>query len=205
MRPLLVALVLGSLPAVAHAGGGALIPPTRLDMSPVTMVKADGVTSGFHLTAGLHWASLSPSRTNPIDVGIGYVMEQYPDHGAPLPPSAECRGDLVHTPWSIHGAYLELDHRLHGSRSTRSWLGVRGELLYAMVNGEHRAGAGLSARMAWELFAPVKGGGRNAAILGTFAVGFFLEVAHRRLPSGIAASSTSAGLSLRLPFLVAAN
>ena len=205
MRLLLVALVLGSLPAVAHAGGGALIPPTRLDVSPVTMVKADSVTSGFHMTVGLHWASLSPSRSNPVDVGFGYILEQYPDHGARLPPSAECRGDLVHTPWSMHGAYFELDRRLYGNRWQRTWLGVRGELLYAMVNGEHRAGAGLSARMAWELFATTKAGGHNAAIIGTVAVGFFLEVAQRRLPSGINATSTSAGLSLRLPFLVAAN
>jgi hypothetical protein len=202
MRRLVVAAVVLACPTVANANG-VIIPPARVDIAPVTMSKGATLTSGFHLTAGLHWASLDPRRKNSYDVGIGYIHEQFPTSGVGLPPSADCGPELEHSPWQLHGAYLELSRRMSGSKWTRSWLGVRGELLYATVNGDTRAGAGLTSRMAWELYAPVSGGSGNAVGLGNFAVGMFMELSYRRLPSGISGTAATAGVSMRLPFFVA--
>ncbi len=204
MRRLVVAAVLLACPTVANASG-AIIPPTRIDIAPVTMSRGDTMTSGFHLTAGLHWASLDPRRKNSYDVGIGYIHEQFPTNGVGLPPAQACGLEIEHSPWQMHGAYLELSRRMSGSKWTRSWLGVRGELLYATVNGATRAGAGITSRMSWELYAPISGGGNNVVALGNFAIGMFMELSYRRLPSGTTGTAATTGLSMRLPFFIAGH
>lgn len=203
MRTLVLAVILCVPAAEAHADG-AFLPPARLDVSPVTMFEGGAPRAGFHLTTGIHWASVTPNPKTWLDVGIGYIHERLPGIACHVPTSP-C-GVPVATrpepdPLLVHGAYLELSKRMGGTRHRRSWLGARAELLFADVHGSTRAGAGLTARAAWELFATIKAGGNGGVAMGAFAVGAFLEVSYRRLPDGERGVATMAGLSTRLPLI----
>jgi hypothetical protein len=101
----------------------------------------------------------------------------------------------------LNGAYVEMARRAGGDDWRRAWLGARAELLFADVAGRHRAGVGFTGRAAWELFAPIKAGGRGGGIIGTFALGVYLELGGRRLPDGTSAVQSTAGLSMRLPLI----
>jgi hypothetical protein len=192
----------------ALAGGGFL-PPTRVDVSPSSSLTSDGAHAGFHLLAGLHWASVSPNWKTDVDVGVGYVYDQFAPvggagrsiaFGAPTRPSVEA-ADRV----GVHGTYLELARRPFGTRHKRHWLALRAEMLFGSVDGRTRMGVGVTGRAAWELFATVKAGGRGGGIIGAVAIGTYIEVGARQLPDGRAALLSTAGLSLRIPLIAASN
>jgi hypothetical protein len=207
MRALALAVIL-CLPAAEARANAAFVPPLRLDVSPVTMVSGGQPSAGFHLTSGLHWASVSPNPKTWLDVGIGYLHEQLPRDDCPAP-STPCGAPAVTRPEPdpllVHGAYLEFAKRMSGTRHERSWLGARAELLFARIDGSTRTGAGLTARAAWELFTTVKAGGGGGGVIGALSLGVFLEVGYRRLPSGERGVATMAGLSTRLPLLAAGH
>lgn len=204
-------LVLGLLvwlwasPAVA---GGGFLPPTRVDVSPSSTLTNDGAHVGLHVLAGVHWASASPSWKTDFDVGIGYVYDRFAATDGPrsLALSSTSPPALEAEPWvGVHGTYLELARKAAGSRHRRHWLALRAEMLFGSVAGETRMGMGLTGRAAWELFATVKAGGGGGAILGAVAIGTYVEVGARQLPDGRGALLTTAGLSVRIPFIAAAN
>jgi len=207
MRALVLAVIL-CLPASSARAGGAFVPPSRVDVSPVTMTSGGQPSVGFHLTAGLHWASVSPNPKTWLDVGIGYIHESLPREGCHIRPTPCAPPVVMHTepdPMQIHGVYFELAKRMTGTRHERSWLGARAEVLFADIGGETRTGAGITARAAWELLATIKGGGNNGAAIGAFAIGAFVELGYRRLPGGERGVATMAGLSTRLPFIAVGN
>jgi hypothetical protein len=187
----------------AEAGSGFFVPPMRLDASAATMARHDGALVGVHLLAGLHWASLWPGRRTPVDVGIGYLYEAYAGGPQSQPEMLAAGGQVrpADPAIELHGAYFEMARRAGGDDWRRTWLGARAELLFSEVNGRTLAGVGFTGRAAWELFAPVKSGGHDGCIVGTFALGVYLELGGRRLPDGTGAVQSTAGLSMRLPLI----
>jgi hypothetical protein len=188
----------------AHAGDcGFFVPPVRVDASAATMSRSDGAMVGVHVLTGLHWASLWPGKRTPVDVGIGYIYEAY-DLGPAAEPMVLAAGGVsrpADPTLELHGGYIELARRAGGNDWKRTWIGARAEVLAGEVNGHTRAGVGFTGRGAWELYAPVKAGGRNGVIVGTFALGVYLEVGGRLLPDGKSAVMSTAGLSMRLPLI----
>jgi len=203
VRALISVLLLCST-ATSAGADGAFVPPSRIDVSPVTMISGSQPTVGFHLTTGLHWASVSPNPKTWLDVGVGYIHESLALNHCRVPrPPCGVPGAARPTddPLSVHGAYFELSKRMTGTRHHRTWLGARAELLFAEVDGQTRTGAGITGRAAWELFTTVKSGGGGGVVIGALALGLFLELSYRRLPGGVRGVATTAGLSTRLPLI----
>jgi hypothetical protein len=90
----------------------------------------------------------------------------------------------------------------------RTWLGLRAEYLYA-PRSEGGSTLGAYGRLDWEIFGPTVGagatsdscGGGVAMAYGTSALGLYLETGARNLLDGGHAYSTTAGITVRLPFL----
>ena len=216
----LVALLVvagGSAGCIASRNGAAVF-PARYDVAPVAMSRTDSGVAGFHMAGALSWASVSPNPANPIDIAVGYQLERYPrpdtlaepagsmprDAGATLS-ETEADGGTGHASvsaegddgTSLHGPFIELGLRVAGNRHTRVWLSARGELLAQDVAGQTRSGLGAVLRLSGEVFATTKGS--NA--VGSIALGPFIELGARELPSGKTAAVALAGVSLRLPLV----
>jgi hypothetical protein len=198
-----LALVVAALSSAACNRGG-IIPPTRVDLAPVTMNRGNGLETGAHVAAGLHWASLYPRPDNPVDVGLGYAYDGFesPESRSPVAgPRPQSTGPASADPDAIHSVYIAAERRIAGSEHQRTWVGGRGEIGFGAANGHTRMGTGLTGRLGWEIFAGTKKHTRD--ILGVVAVGFFVEAGLRKLPGGKRAAVTSAGISVRLPLIVA--
>lgn len=173
------------------------MPPSRIDVAPTTIHRGDGLESGSHVAAGIHWASVNPLPNNPIDIGLGYAYDRY---GSRDDHRVLHRGG-VRAPDDVHSIYLATERRIAGSKHQRTWVGGRGELGFASVGGRTRMGTGLVGRLGWEMFAGT--GKRSRDILGVVAVGFFVEAGLKRLPGNQRGVTTTAGVSVRLPLIVA--
>ena len=193
----------------ASAGGFLFVPPLRVDAAPVSMMTGGDAVTGWHLLVGVHWASLSPGWKTGFDVGVGYVRDRFgPAAGPPLAAYRLAEDEAVREApdLEVQGFYLELADRLPGSgRFHRGWLAARGEVLFGSVDGQLHAGAGVVGRASWELFANLAGGGNNGGVVGAAALGTFLEVGFKWLPDGRPTFQSLAGVSARLPLIIAAN
>ena len=213
----LVVLATGPAGCIASRSGAAVF-PARYDVAPVTMSRTDSGVAGFHMAGALSWASLSPNPANPIDLAVGYQLERYPRPDTLAEPAGSMPRDAAATlsetdgtaghggssaggdpgaGTSLHGPFLELGLRVAGNRHTRVWLSARGELLAQDVAGQTRSGLGAVLRLSGEIFATTKGS--NA--VGSIALGPFIELGARELPSGKTAAVALAGVSLRLPLV----
>jgi hypothetical protein len=186
----------------------AIVFPARYDVSPVTMATSRSAVTGLHLAGALSWASVSPHPRNRIDVAVGYQVESYP---APAQAGATTQAlsegdtgtgdvatgdpDRIAGPF-LHGPFVELGYRLAGNDHARLWLAGRGELLGEQVGGSERAGMGGMLRLGSELFTTA----RDPMAVGSLALGPYIELGARELPTGVHALVATAGLSLRLPF-----
>lgn len=207
MRVALTGLVvIAAAPGIAHASGFAT-PPARVDVAPEVANLGASHGYGLHLLAGLHWASLSSDPRTPIDVGIGYVQDQL-SLPAPTPAGTITRKSVQpgasSAPLVIHGAYLEVAPRVFGGEHQRAFVGLRVAYLSADLAGGWVHGVGATARASYELFASGRGGGSGFAASGAFAIGVFVEAGVRDL-AGVAGFSSSAGLSVRVPLMIAGN
>lgn len=172
------------------------------------MVVHDGAMhNGSRVSSGMHWASGTRSRNVPFDIGAGAVYERRAagQEIQSVPKSASQPAAVEHTV----GGYIEAASRLSASGVTRSWIGGRAELLRHLASGESTAS--LSARMSWEVYgggtsAGAEGSGNGfAAYLagGTIGIGPYLEAGVRRASAGRTEMLVTAGVSLRLPAIVA--
>jgi hypothetical protein len=200
----LLALVVVVLPQLNCAAAIAL-PPTRTDVG--TMVVHDGAMhNGTRVSSGMHWASGTRSRNVPFDIGAGAVYEHRAAAANEVPKSV---GQPASAAEHTVGGYIEAASRLSASGVTRSWIGGRAELLRHTGSGESTAS--LSARLSWEVYgggtsAGADGGGSGfAAYLagGTIGIGPYLETGVRRASVGHTEMLVTAGLSVRLPAIVA--
>lgn len=211
----LVALVAAGAIAPAAGCAGFVLPPARTEIGSTVIAAGGQPTTGVRFSTGAHLASGSLSKTLPVDVGAGYVYEHA---GSDAPGRTDLAlggsGQTDPDPATLggvdsQGAYLSAQHLLtHGSGS-RSWLGLRGELLVADGPDGRHAAAGTYGRVDWELFAPGRGaggysdncGGGAGVAYGVFGVGLYLESGVRWVDSERSAFVTTAGLTLRTPFL----
>ena len=196
MRFALLAVTCITLTGTAHAGsGGILVPPMEVDFGVGVPVgdQAETLSASTEVLAGVHWASLAWMPTR-LDVGIGYVGS-FRTIDDPM--------RLADQSISLHGAYFSIGNRIATGKHWRTWLTARGELMRG--NDEHHdfGVLGSSLRVATELFGSAKSGGRNAVLVGTFALGIYAEITYRDVPAAYGSLGVTSGVSCRLPFLVA--
>jgi len=194
MRAAVVVFVL-CLAATAHAGGGVFVPPMEVDLGETTTFDGHGESQ---ILAGIHWASLSWKPT-PIEIGIGYIGISR-DLSTTTVSRSTTGVTISEDSMRLDGGYVTLGKTVANGRYWRSWLLMRGELLHASPGFDAIGGA---VRVATELFGSGAAGGGNAGVVGTFAIGFYVEAAYRELPSAYGPAGLSTGITLRVPLIVA--
>jgi hypothetical protein len=168
--------------------------PFKLDIGGASARTRRGLATGMGASLGLHWASLAAQPTN-FDIGIGGFVS-----GLDAPRST--RGMDVNDHFVQLGAYLEVGHTLTTGRHLRTWASGRGEYLSTEVFGPEHNGFGVSGRLTGELF--TSGTSSSPGYRhGTLAIGVYAEVAARDSGMDGATLSTSLGLTLRTPFVLA--
>lgn len=193
----LVALITLASSAEAGRGGGFLIPPLEFDIGVGAPVGAnvDRVAPSTEILAGVHWASLAWRPTR-FDVGVGYVGSFRMIDNAMKLSDDELR---------MHGGYLSLATRIASGSHWRTWFSARGELLRAYHAGREMSALGSSLRIATELFGSVATGGNKVGIIGTAAIGIFVEATYRDVPGELGPFGVTSGISCRLPLVVAGS
>ncbi len=193
--------------STAHAGGGAIaVPPMEVDVGAGSPIGAAVAGPSTEVLAGIHWASLYWHPTK-VDVGIGYVGSF-----RPVLPGYEARSTMDTSADNIlrlDGGYLSIGYAIESHRYWRTWLDARVETLHASVNQTSFNALGAALRISTEVFvagaAGGGGGGGGVLCAGTFALGVYVEAVHRDLPAELGSNGLSAGLSMRLPFILAAG
>lgn len=197
---LLAATVVSAQAGRAHAGAG-FIPPLRVDVGSDVMSGPEGAQVASDLSLGIHWASLHPGEPS-FDVGIGMMTRLQQDQSAPMARHASAEP----APYvGAMGGYLELAKRIAGGRHWRAWLGARGDVSRADVAGRTVTMLGAAGRITTELFTGVVGSSSRALVLGTFAVGLYVEAAVREQPDDTTGHGVGCGLSARLPLVFAVD
>jgi hypothetical protein len=194
MRLALLVVASVTSAGTAHAGsGGILIPPVEVDLGVGVPVGATDLPPSTEVLAGVHWASLAWKPTR-VDVGIGYVGS-FREIDDPM--------RLADRSITLHGAYFALGTTIARGQHWRTWLTARGELMHG--NDEHHEFSvlGSALRVATEIYGSGASGGRNALLVGTFALGIYVEATYRDVPAAYGPFGLSSGVSCRLPFLVA--
>jgi hypothetical protein len=206
MKQLVVAAAVLLAASTASARGFAFfIPPAELDVGAGSPSGAAVIGPSTEVLAGVHWASLSWRPTH-IDIGIGYVGSFRPV----LPDYALRAVDAnAKSVLSLNGAYLSLGYTLESHRYWRTWLDARIETLHASVDNQDFNALGAALRIASEVYvsgAAGDGGGNGFAVVaGTFALGVYVEAVHRDLPPELGPNGVSAGVSMRVPLILAAG
>ncbi len=210
MRIAATATFLMLLSGTAHAGGAVLIPPMRVDAGPAVSLH-EGHTGG-QLVAGVHWASLWPSKKTKIDVGIGIVSGSFGlDEPAPGADGTTARpigndgSERTIEPLSFHAGYVEVATRPSGNGWWRTWAGARIETGKASKGGEDAAMIGGALRLSAEVYLPAVGSGDDMMVAGTLAVGLYSEISWRRSEVFGNDAGASLGVSMRIPFILAAD
>lgn len=208
MRALVVTVV-SLVAAAAHAGTPAaiVIPPMEIDVgagAPLGSRDPNAMTTefriGFH-TASLYW---KPTR---FDVGIGYVASSraLASDGV-LARSVEMTEEPSLT---MHGLYASVAYAIERHRHWRTWLGGRVESLRGNYYGRSIVALGGSVRLGAEVFAAgvngASSGGSGAFAAGSWALGVYVEGTLRTLPDDLGAFGLGAGVSMRVPFIIAAG
>lgn len=232
MRCVLTAFVIATMVGSAHAGGAGIgIPPMEVDVGATAPIGGGAAIVGpsTDVLVGLHWASLYWKPTT-FDIGIGYVgsfremlpgfapdtersreepkatAEQRIDPSGVARTTMPAAGDTRHR-FSLDGGYLELGRTLVNQKHFRAWVSARGELLDANLNGWAFSALGAAMRVASEVYvsgAAITGGHDSGAmVVGTFAIGVYVEASHREIPGALGPNGFTAGLTLRLPFILA--
>lgn len=194
----LASLALAAAPSVARAEA-AFVPPVRFDIGSIALRGEHGTSLSTQMLIGLHWASLHPG--NPTwDVGLGLVTAytSLPDNLRFTDGRKDTDGYVGAT-----GGYLELGKRIAGGEHWRTWLSGRGELTRGELVGRHFTAVGAAARLTTELFTGLAGGGRGGLILGAAGIGVYAEATYREQPSQLGETGFGAGVSFRLPLILA--
>jgi hypothetical protein len=185
VRGVLVLLCLAGAGCIGGRGGGVVF-PARYDVGPV----ATSGGAGVHIGAGLSWASVTPDPRAPVDVTLGWVVEQNADP----PPGVQPMHGAVRV---VHGPYLSVEKRLFGTRHQRTFAGLTGALLYRDQGDDSAVDGALSMRAGWEVFHA----GMGRGYMGAVAAGFYVEMGVRQLPRDQAELVMTGGVTFRLPLM----
>lgn len=191
---LLLVIALMSTGCLLSRQGGVIF-PTQSEVGLVTMTNGEHAETGVRYKTALSWASVSPNAKTPVDVGIGYQVDQFEE--APTQSTMQVHNSKAN-PNVFHGPVIELSKHMGGTEHRRQWIGARVEMPMRQVNEETHYGLGASIRAAVEVFVTTKSDGA----LGALGVGSYVEAGIRKLPGGRDAFVMSTGLSLRLPLAV---
>ena len=207
MRVLAAVLVIAAA-STAHAGSGAVfVPPMEVDVGEGAQVGSATVGPSTEILAGLHWASLYWKPTH-FDIGLGYVGSY-----RQVLPGYALRSDMgsssTDNELSLNGTYMSLGYTLDSRSWSRTWLDARVEALRGTVNNQSFNAAGAALRISSELFVSgsVGGGGSGGfvAMAGTWALGVYVEAVHRGIPPELGPNGVVGGMTLRVPFIIAAG
>jgi len=195
--------------STASAGGGAMfIPPAEVDVGVGAPLGATAqYRSSTEVLAGVHWASLYWHPTH-FDVGLGYVGSF-----RQLDPTSSLRSSMPDpnaNELSLNGGYISMAYAIESHKHWRTWLGARVESMEASLDGNSFAVLGEAVRLDGEIFttgaAGAGGSGGGALVAGALSIGVYVEASHRDLPAELGPNALTAGVSMRIPFiLVAAN
>jgi hypothetical protein len=188
-RPLVV--IDAPPPRRRHRPGPGIMMPLKVDIGAQGANTTHGFLPGMELSAGIHWASLSPEPTN-FDVGLGVFI------AALQGPERVVGGDndVVYG-----GAYLELGETLSHGDWWRTWASGRAEYLGTDAFGKQSTGFGVAGRLSAELYTSGVGIEPRGVFLGTYAIGVYTEVAARGLGDEVGEFQVSAGLTFRTPLV----
>lgn len=179
-------VVLGVLAIASRvSAGGVFLPPLEVEVGAASISTRDGPSViATQWMVGASWASGNP-RSTPLDVSVGVISTS----------SDESRSGEV---TDATGGFLDLALRVREGRLYRAWAGVRGELM-----GTGGVGVlGATGRASVELWRGASAAGRDAGILGAFAVSVWVELGVRERPDRGVARTGAVGLGFRLPMFV---
>jgi len=205
MRVLAAVIVIAAA-STAHAGSGAIaIPPMEVDVGEGAQLGAATVGPSTEILAGIHWASLYWHPTH-YDIGIGYVGSY-----RQVVPGYALRETMpvAHDQLTLNGSYVSLGYTIDSHSWCRTWLDARVEALRGSVNNQSFNALGEALRISSELYvagaAGGGGGGGGVLMAGTWALGVYVEAVHRALPAELGSTGVTAGMSFRIPFIIAAG
>lgn len=170
--------------------GPRLMAPLRIDLGAIGAGSDYGFLSGAEVSAGIHWASLSPEPTS-FDIGLGLFGGAMTNASVP---------DDV-DPVSYGGVYGEFGKTLSGGDFWRTWASGRAEYFGSNAFGDERRGLGASGKVEVELFLSGIGVSPEGIFFGTYAIGLYVEGALRRLGDDVGIGQFGAGLTIRTPLV----
>lgn len=200
VRILILTLALLSTGCLFSSQGGVVF-PTQSEVGVVSMTDGEHAETGVRYKTALSWASVSPNAKTPVDVGIGYQVDQFgaAEGGSStmLHESGQSRGGSAES-LVFHGPVIEISKNMGGNENRRQWIGARFEMPTREVNNKQYYGLGASLRASFELFVTTDEG----SAVGVLGIGSYVESGIRKVPGGENAFVMSTGLSIRLPLAV---
>jgi hypothetical protein len=192
-----------------------ILPPSRTEVGTQSLIGGSASDSGVRFTTGAHLASGQTRRDGRLDVGAGFVYERL---ASPPPAASEDRalgaapmeGEVPPAINDARGGYIEVSGAVQRGRAHRTWVGARSEVLRQAGPDGNRALGTTVARLAWEVYAPVKAVGAGSDSSGAFGaglahgaagLGLFVESGVRYGEGEEPAFIAIGGVSLRLPWL----
>ncbi len=195
----ILSLLILTMSATAHAGGGAFLPPLKVDVGSMAMSDDRGVeATGSVVFVGLNLATIYHKRTS-FDVGLGYVGAFPAQTDAHVARVASGDSAMTESIPAFNGGYLELSVLAHELSHVRTWVSGRTELL----RSQERTSLGVATRVSAELWSGIALRGRGGMGLGVFALGLWAEIGVRQSPLGGTVRQASVGLSGRMPLFLA--
>ena len=199
--PSLIIVGICALVIPLHAYAGALvIPPLEADVGETVPIGNTVTGLATDVLVGVHWGSLAWKRTS-FELGIGFIRSRRDLLEPIVLGRSSGSTSLPQTSLDLDGGYITLGHTIFDRHHLRTWVTARGELLHGEYDGRAFSATGVAARIASELYAPVLGSG-SGAVVGTFAIGIYVEASHRDIDSELGPDGVTSGISIRIPFII---
>ena len=200
----LIAVFITATGTAAARPGGIVVPPAEIDFGVGTPIGNTDVTASTEFRAGIHWASLYWKPTA-LDIGAGYAGSW-----RGVEPRYIARqtggGYIEDETLRLHGVYMQLGYAIENERNWRTWVGGRVEAFTGKLNYQDITVLGGALRIATEFYlnSIKSAGGRGLGFYaGTWALGVYVEGIYRSLPVELGPVGVSAGVTARIPFIVA--
>ena len=172
------------------------------------VIGGDAVEPATELLIGMHWSALA-WRPTTFDIGVGYIGSErklVSGYRANIPRTRQPA--VEDETFSLNGGYLTLARTIVRQNHFRTWVEMRGELLKGTIDARAFSAVGGAIRFSAEIFGSGVGGHSDhnsiAIFAGTFSLGFYLEASHRDIALELGPTGISGGISIRLPFILAA-
>jgi hypothetical protein len=196
--------------STAFAGGkpaGIVIPPIEAQYgASAPLGEATPIANSTELHIGAHWASLAWKPTR-FDIGVGYAGSFRTLAPASSPRAIDSLTIDAEPELRLHGMYFSLAYAIESHRYWRTWIGGRVETLRGDYQDRSLNVVGGSVRIAAEIFTAGAdaAGDRNvlAFMAGAWALGVYVEGTARSLPDELGPIGVGAGVSMRVPFILA--